>query len=68
MAMTMIDKPAVNKDKSAWSAEIAAEFERERKNPNLVDPPIERWKIEMSQFLGKILRVRDLDGDNVQPN
>ncbi len=34
MAMTMMDKAPVNKDKSAWPAEIAAEFERESKNPN----------------------------------
>jgi len=34
MAMTMMDKPAVNKDKSAWPAEIKAEFDREAKNPN----------------------------------
>src|SRR5262249_3694961 len=33
-AMTMLDKAAVNKDMSAWSAELTAEFERESKNPN----------------------------------
>ena len=32
--MSMLDKTAENKDKSAWSPEIAAEFAREAKNPN----------------------------------
>src|SRR5436305_3228957 len=34
MALSMVDKAAVRADKSAWPAEIAAEFERESKNPN----------------------------------
>jgi quercetin dioxygenase-like cupin family protein len=34
MALTMLDKAAEKKDKSPWSADIAAEFEREAKNPN----------------------------------
>jgi quercetin dioxygenase-like cupin family protein len=34
MALTMLDKAAEKKDKSAWPAEIAAEFERESKNHN----------------------------------
>jgi hypothetical protein len=34
MALTMLDKPAVRTDKSAWPPEIAAEFEREKANPN----------------------------------
>jgi len=34
MALSMVDKAAVRADKSAWPADIAAEFEREAKNPN----------------------------------
>jgi quercetin dioxygenase-like cupin family protein len=34
MALTMLDKAAVHSDKSAWPADIAAEFAREAKNPN----------------------------------
>ncbi len=34
MAMTMLDKAAVRSDKSKWAPDIAAEFEREAKNPN----------------------------------
>lgn len=34
MTLTMLDKQPLNSDKSAWPPEIAAEFERERKNPN----------------------------------
>ena len=34
MALTMVDKAAEHKDKSQWPADIAAEFERESKNPN----------------------------------
>jgi quercetin dioxygenase-like cupin family protein len=34
MALTMLDKAAEKKDKSQWPADIAAEFEREAKNPN----------------------------------
>jgi quercetin dioxygenase-like cupin family protein len=34
MALTMLDKQAEKKDKSQWPADIAAEFERESKNPN----------------------------------
>lgn len=34
MALSMLDKPAVNKEKTQWPADIAAEFERERANPN----------------------------------
>jgi quercetin dioxygenase-like cupin family protein len=34
MALTMLDKTAEKKEKSQWSADIAAEFEREARNPN----------------------------------
>jgi quercetin dioxygenase-like cupin family protein len=34
MALTMLDKAAEKKEKSQWPADIAAEFERESKNPN----------------------------------
>ena len=34
MAPTMLDKQAEKKEKSQWPADIAAEFERESKNPN----------------------------------
>ncbi len=34
MAMTMMDKPALAKDTSAWSEELQAEFAREALNPN----------------------------------
>ena len=34
MALTMLDKQAEKKEKSQWSADIAAELEREAKNPN----------------------------------
>jgi len=34
MAFTMMEKQAARSEKSDWPAEIAAEFERERKNPN----------------------------------
>jgi quercetin dioxygenase-like cupin family protein len=34
MALTMLDKQALKSDKSAWSPELVAEFEREAKNPN----------------------------------
>ena len=34
MALTMLDKQAEKKDKTQWPADIAAEFERESKNPN----------------------------------
>ena len=34
MALTMMDKSAIRSDRSEWPAEIAAEFERERNNPN----------------------------------
>ena len=34
MASTMLDKAAEKKDKSAWPADIAAEFAREANNPN----------------------------------
>ena len=34
MALTMLDKKAVNTVKTPWPPEIAAEFERERKSPN----------------------------------
>ena len=34
MALTMLDKTPVAATKTAWPAEIAAEFERETKNPN----------------------------------
>ena len=34
MALTMLDKQAEKKEKSQWSADIAAELELEAKNPN----------------------------------
>ena len=34
MALSMLDKSADHADKSAWPAEIAAEFEREKQNHN----------------------------------
>ena len=34
MAVTMLDKQAEKTEKSQWPADIAAEFERESKNPN----------------------------------
>ena len=34
MALTMLDKQAEKSDKSAWSPELIAEFEREKNNPN----------------------------------
>jgi beta-alanine degradation protein BauB len=34
MALTMLDKQAASKDKTEWSAELRAEFEREAQNPN----------------------------------
>lgn len=34
MSMTMTDKPADHKLMAQWPAEIAAEFEQERNNPN----------------------------------
>ncbi len=34
MALTMLDMTAEKKEKSPWSAELAAEFAREAKNPN----------------------------------
>ncbi len=34
MALTMVEKPAEKADKSEWSAELKAEFEREAANPN----------------------------------
>jgi len=34
MALTMADKADVKNDKGPWPADIAAEFERESKNPN----------------------------------
>ena len=34
MALTMVDKQAEISDNSAWPPEIAAEFEREKRNPN----------------------------------
>ena len=34
MALTMLDKQAETAVKSAWPQEIAAEFEREKNNPN----------------------------------
>jgi len=34
MALTMFDKPPEKKEKSQWPADLAAEFERESKNPN----------------------------------
>ena len=34
MALTMLDKQAEKKEKPQWPADIAAEFERESRNPN----------------------------------
>jgi hypothetical protein len=34
MALSMLDKQAVRAERSDWPAPIAAEFERERQNPN----------------------------------
>src|SRR3979490_863707 len=34
MGLTVLDKHAESSDRSAWPAELAAEFEREKKNPN----------------------------------
>jgi hypothetical protein len=34
MSLSMMEKSAVRSEKSEWPAEIAAEFEREAKNPN----------------------------------
>jgi hypothetical protein len=34
MALSMLDKAAEKKDTAQWPAELAAEFERESKNPN----------------------------------
>ena len=34
MALTMVDKRAESSQHSAWPPEIAAEFEREKQNPN----------------------------------
>ena len=34
MALTMLDKHTMSSDRSAWTPEITAEFEREKKNPN----------------------------------
>src|ERR1700756_812861 len=34
MALTMLDKAAEKKDMTQWSADLAAEFARERMNPN----------------------------------
>jgi quercetin dioxygenase-like cupin family protein len=34
MAMTMLDKTPVRSETGGWAPEIAAEFERESKNPN----------------------------------
>jgi beta-alanine degradation protein BauB len=34
MALTMLDKQTQTSDRTPWPAEIAAEFEREKKNPN----------------------------------
>jgi quercetin dioxygenase-like cupin family protein len=34
MALTMLEKQAEKKDKAQWPADIAAEFDRESKNPN----------------------------------
>jgi len=34
MALTMLDKQPLKAEKAAWPAEIAAEFEREKQNPN----------------------------------
>lgn len=34
MALTMLDKAAEKRDKTLWPADLIAEFERERANPN----------------------------------
>ena len=34
MALTMVDKRAESSEHAAWPPEIAAEFEREKRNPN----------------------------------
>lgn len=34
MALSMVEKQALTSDKSDWSPELKAEFEREAKNPN----------------------------------
>jgi quercetin dioxygenase-like cupin family protein len=34
MALTMLDKQTQTSDRTPWPAEIAAEFEREKRNPN----------------------------------
>ena len=34
MALTMLDKAAERSEKSPWTAELAAEFDREAKSPN----------------------------------
>ena len=34
MALTMVDKRAESSEHAAWSPELAAEFEREKQNPN----------------------------------
>ena len=34
MALSMVDRPPDKREKSQWPADIAAEFERESKNPN----------------------------------
>jgi quercetin dioxygenase-like cupin family protein len=34
MALTMVDKHAERSERKAWPPDIAAEFEREKKNPN----------------------------------
>jgi quercetin dioxygenase-like cupin family protein len=34
MALTMLDKTTDKSDRSPWPAEIATEFEREKRNPN----------------------------------
>jgi hypothetical protein len=34
MAMTMMDKASERSERSAWPADITAEFEREKKSPN----------------------------------
>jgi hypothetical protein len=34
MALTMLDKQAESSNRSAWSSDLAAELECERKNPN----------------------------------
>jgi len=34
MALTMLDKAAEKRDKTPWPADLIAEFERERANPN----------------------------------